>query len=143
MHKAAKRLVERYYEALNNRDIDALLEMLSEDVIFDVNCGQREVGKQAFGRCVRQLSVSYQEHIFDIEIMTNDNGCRVAAEFMVLGICMDETDPGGEPPDLGQTYRLPGGAFFEVENGKIIRVSANYNPNTLLAGQQDHTSRSL
>lgn len=141
MHQATKRLVERYYEAFNSQDIDALLELLSEDVMFDVNRGQREAGKTAFGQCMRQLNARYQEHIFDIEIMTNDDGSRAAAEFTVLGICMDEIGDGGRPPDLGQTYRLPGGAFFEVEDGKIVRVSANYNPNTLLAGQMDRITR--
>ena len=33
----------------------------------------------------------------------------------------------GLPPAKGQTYRLPGGAFFEIRGGKIARVTNYYN----------------
>ena len=36
------------------------------------------------------------------------------------------TDPG-LPEARGQTYRLPAGSFFEVENGLITRVTTYYN----------------
>ena len=31
------------------------------------------------------------------------------------------------PPAKGQTYRLTAGAFFEVKNGKVARISNFYN----------------
>lgn len=135
MHEATKSLVERYYEAYNIQDLEALEALLADDVIFDVNRGQRESGKEAFVRCMRRNNSCYQEHIFDIEIMTNDDGSRVAAEFTVMGIYMGGNEALGEEPPMDLNYRLPGGAFFEVEDGQIVRVSANYNPQTLLAGQ--------
>jgi steroid delta-isomerase-like uncharacterized protein len=33
----------------------------------------------------------------------------------------------GMPPASGQTYRLPGGTFFAVGNGRITRVTTYYN----------------
>ena len=33
----------------------------------------------------------------------------------------------GLPPAHGQKYRLPAGAFFEVRNGKVARVTNYYN----------------
>ena len=36
-------------------------------------------------------------------------------------------DDAGLPPARGQKYVLPGGAFFEVRDGRIQRVSNYYN----------------
>ena len=41
-------------------------------------------------------------------------------------------EPGGEvveglPEARGQTYRLPGGSFFDLRDGKIARVTTYYN----------------
>ncbi|MEZ4368281.1 MAG: hypothetical protein R2939_18680 [Kofleriaceae bacterium] len=33
----------------------------------------------------------------------------------------------GQPTARGQAYRLPGGAFFEVRDDKIARVTNYYN----------------
>ena len=46
-------------------------------------------------------------------------------ELGVLGTYV-ETDEG-LPPASGQTYRLPAGAFFEVKDGLIVRVTTYYN----------------
>lgn len=131
MHEATRTLLERYYAAFNAQDIDGMLDLLADDVVYDVNQGQREAGKEAFVRFLKDASASCREHIFDVEIMTNVDGSRAAAEFMVLGIYVN-ADPDS-PPALDQTYRLPGGAFFEVRDDRIVRVSAYYSPHTYLA----------
>ena len=33
----------------------------------------------------------------------------------------------GLPEAKGQTYRLPGGSFFDIRDGKIARVTTYYN----------------
>jgi steroid delta-isomerase-like uncharacterized protein len=53
------------------------------------------------------------------------DGARAAAEYVVLGT-YKATDEG-LPPASGQTYRLPGGAFFSIEAGRIARVTNYYN----------------
>jgi steroid delta-isomerase-like uncharacterized protein len=57
--------------------------------------------------------------------MSSACGQRAAAEFTVLGeyLVTDE----GLPPARGQTYRLAAGAFFEVRDGKVARISNYYN----------------
>jgi steroid delta-isomerase-like uncharacterized protein len=67
----------------------------------------------------------YAEQLENIAVMATVDGARAAAEFDVLGTYV-ETDEG-LPPAIGQTYRLPAGAFFEVENGLIVRVTTYYN----------------
>jgi len=58
-------------------------------------------------------------------IMASDDGTRAAAEFIVHGEYM-ATDEG-LPEAHGQTYKLPAGAFFDIHNGKICRVTNYYN----------------
>ena len=53
------------------------------------------------------------------------NALKAAAEFIVNGTYL-ETDEG-LPEATGQTYRLPGGSFFTLKDGKIARVTTYYN----------------
>ena len=66
---------------------------------------------------------SYKEKLEDIVIL--GYGSRIAAEYLVVGTYL-KTDQG-LPPATGQTYRLPGGAFFELADGRITRVTNYYN----------------
>jgi len=42
-------------------------------------------------------------------------------------------DDDGLPPARGQAYVLPAGAFFEIEEGKVARISNHYNLNDWIA----------
>ena len=128
---ATKALLKVYYDALNLQDMDTVLSLLTDDVVHDINQGQREVGKAAFREFLGLMSSCYREHFFNIEIMSNEDGSRAASEFNVLGVYLANAD--GMPAAYGQTYRLPGGAFFEIQHGKIARVSVHYNLQDWLA----------
>ena len=118
-------LITRYYAAFNAGDMTGFLGMLAEDVVHDVNQGGRETGKRAFAAFMQRMNRSYKEEIADLVIMANEDGSRAAAEFTVLGkyLVTDE----GLPEAQGQTYRLPAGAFFEVRDGRVARVTNYYN----------------
>ncbi|MBI3899283.1 MAG: nuclear transport factor 2 family protein [Gammaproteobacteria bacterium] len=125
MNTKTRSLLERYYAAFNAAAWDTFLGLLTEDVIHDINQGGREVGRATFARFMERMNTSYREQIADIVIMTNDDGSRAAVEFTVLGQYL-KTDEG-LPPAAGQTYRLPGGAFFEIRDDKVARVTNYYN----------------
>lgn len=63
--------------------------------------------------------------------MANDDGSRAAAEFIIDGTYI-KTDTG-LPEAKHQTYRIPVGAFFVIENGKIKRITNYYNLKDWLA----------
>lgn len=121
----AERLVRAYYAAFTAGEREAMLALLAEDVIHDVNQGPREVGKPAFRRFLRHMDASYREEIQDLAVMVDAAGTRAAAEFTVEGTYL-RTDPG-LPEARGQAYRLPAGAFFAVAGGRIARVTTFYN----------------
>ncbi len=125
MHDATLALVQRYYDAFNRGDVPAMLACLAPDVAHDVNQGPREVGRDAFAAFMARMNRCYRERLRDIVVMATPDGARAAAEFVVDGIYL-ETDEG-LPPARGQTYSLPGGAFFEVRDGLLARVTNWYS----------------
>lgn len=118
-------LIQRYYAAFNARDWEGFFALLTDDVVHDLNQGDRETGKPAFRTFIDRMNASYSEQIVDISISVNADGTRAAAEYVVLGTYL-KTDTG-LPPATGQTYKLPGGAFFEIRGGKVARVTNYYN----------------
>jgi steroid delta-isomerase-like uncharacterized protein len=115
-------LIHRYYAAFNAGQWDQMLDCLSEDVVHDINQGARELGKPAFRKFLAHMERCYREQLAAIVAMASDDG---AAEFVVHGeyLATDE----GLPPAKGQKYILPAGAFFDLRDGKIERVTNYYN----------------
>ncbi len=119
------KLIRSYYDAFNRGDSAAMLDHLSEDVIHDVNQGERRVGKEKFGAFNARMNHNYKEELKDIVVLVSKNGTRAAAEFNVHGIYKNSEE--GLPTAKGQTYVLPAGTFFAVKDGKITRVTTYYN----------------
>lgn len=118
-------LIRRYYAAFDAGEREAMLALLAEDVAHDVNQGGRRRGKPAFRAFLAQMDAAYAERIEDLVVMVDATGTRAAAEFTVVGQYL-RTDPG-LPEARGQAYRLPAGAFLEVRDGLITRVTTHYN----------------
>ncbi len=126
----ATELVQAYYAAFNASDMPAFLALLSEDVVHDINQGERQQGKAAFAAFMDKMNRCYKERLSDIVVMQSADGSRAAAEFVVHGQYL--ADDEGLPPANGQTYVLPAGAFFHIHCGKIARVTNYYSLNDWL-----------
>ena len=118
-------LIQRYYDAFNRRDWEAMLDCLTDDVAHDLNQGGREHGREAFRAFLARMNRSYREQLQKIVVMASADGLRAAAEYEVHGSYL--ADDEGLPPAHGQRYVLPGGAFFDLRDGRISRVSNYYN----------------
>jgi steroid delta-isomerase-like uncharacterized protein len=118
-------IIESYYDAFNRSDMDTFASLLTDDVIHDINQGTREVGKQLFTAFMDRMNDHYREQLVDIVVMYSADGKRAAAEFVVRGTYL-KTD-SALPEANGQTYTLPAGAFFELRDGKVARVTNYYN----------------
>lgn len=125
MQKQAIELIKSYYQAFNNGDMDTFLSLLTDDVVHDINQGDRETGKEAFGKFMQKMNRHYREQLVDMVVMANEDGSRGAAEFVVLGEYLNTDE--GLPEANGQTYRLPAGAFFDIRDGKVARITNYYN----------------
>ena len=118
-------LIRAYYDAFNRGDRDAMLALLTDDVVHDLNQGAREIGRDTFRAFMARMDRSYSEQLRDIVVMANDDGARASAEYVVHGTY--KADDEGLPKATGQTYVLPGGAFFDIRDGRIARVTNYYN----------------
>lgn len=117
--------IRAYYRAFNAGDMEAFLALLTDDVVHDINQGERQVGKAAFANFMEHMNRCYGEELTDMVIMASEDGRRGAAEFVVNGVYL-ATDEG-LPEAKGQKYALAAGAFFELRDGKVARISNYYN----------------
>jgi steroid delta-isomerase-like uncharacterized protein len=118
-------LIENYYAAFNRGDWEAMLAHLTEDVVHDLNQGAREKSRTAFRAFLARMDASYSEQLADIVVSATPDGSRAAAEYVVHGTYKASDE--GLPPARGQKYVLPGGAFFDIKDGRIARVTNYYN----------------
>ncbi|TYT26411.1 isopropylmalate/homocitrate/citramalate synthase [Luteimonas viscosa] len=125
LHDRGTELVLAYYAAFNRGDREAMLALLTEDVAHDLNQGPRETGRDAFAAFMARMDRCYREQLHEIVVMATVDGARAAAEYVVHGEYL--ADDEGLPPARGQRYTLPGGAFFDIRDGRIARVSNYYN----------------
>ncbi len=124
-------LIESYYAAFNRGDWTAMLGHLTDDVVHDLNQGPREAGRDAFTAFLARMDRCYSEQLRDIVVASTPDGARAAAEYVVHGTYKVADD--GLPPAHGQKYVLPGGAFFDIRDGRIARVTNYYNLEDWLA----------
>ena len=123
--------VRAYYDAFNAQDMERFLALLTHDVVHDINQGERQEGKDAFASFMAHMNRCYREKLTDMGVMESADGRRAAAEFIV-NVEYLSTDEG-LPEAKGQTYRLPAGAFFDIRDGKVARVTNYYNLNDWIA----------
>lgn len=121
----AEALVKRYLDAFNKGDVDGMLACLHEDVAHDINQGGREIGREKFRWFMATMNRHYREALSDVVVMADESGRRAAAEFSVRGTYLETVE--GLPQADGQSYSLPAGIFFELDEGLISRVSTYYN----------------
>ncbi|WCK02203.1 ketosteroid isomerase-related protein [Agrobacterium tumefaciens] len=127
----AAETIRAYYDAFNRQDMDAFLALLHDEVVHDINQGERQTGKAAFASFMDHMNRCYRENLTDMVIMASADGKRASAEFVVNGEYL-KTDEGLPEAD-GQKYVLPAGAFFDLKDGKVSRVTNYYNLNDWIA----------
>ncbi len=121
----ARASIAAYYDAFNAGNAAGMLAQVTDDIEHRVNEGGIRRGRALFAEFCAHMGVSYRETLRDMVIYATPDGTRGAAEFTVHGEYL-QTDPG-LPEARGQTYILPAGAFFDLKDGRISRVTTFYN----------------
>lgn len=93
--------------------------------MHDVNQGDSEMGVDAFSIFLQRMDRCYSEQVESLTVMASDDGLRASAEFFIRGTYLSTDE--GLPEATGQSYFLRVGAFFEVQEGLISRVTNYYN----------------
>ena len=118
-------IVKAYYQNFNDKNWQGMLDLLSEDIRHDANQGDSRVGKELFREFLAHMDRCYDETLTEMVFFAEPTDQRVAVEFVVNGT-YKSTDEG-LPEATGQKYVLPAGAFLDVKDGKISRVTTYYN----------------
>jgi steroid delta-isomerase-like uncharacterized protein len=125
LQTAAEDLIRTYYATFNTGDREAMLALLTDDVVHDINQGGAESGREAFRTFLQRMDRSYAEQVEQLTVFANADGTRGAAEFYIRGKYLSTDE--GLPPATGQTYWLRVGAFFDLREGRVARVTNYYN----------------
>ena len=118
-------IIENYYRAFNEKRFADMMNLLHSDVVHDINQGERQKGKATFTKFMEGMNRHYDENLTQMVVMYSADGNRAAAEFVCNGTYLSTAE--GLPPARGQKYSLPVGAFFEIRDGLIARVTNYYN----------------
>lgn len=118
-------IIKQYYARFNAADYEGMLALLDENVLHEPSQGEPRPGKAKFREFLAHMENCYKEQVIDPVIMASSDGTRAAAEFMLQGTYLKTDD--GLPAARGQRYTLRVGAFFELKDGRITRVSNHYN----------------
>lgn len=118
-------IAQQYYRCFNDKNWPGMLALLSDDIRHEVNQGETRIGLERYRAFLAHMDECYDERLEDMVFLTEPSGRRVACEFTVRGV-YKKTD-GDLLPARGQQYVLPAGAFLEVADGKITRVTTYYN----------------
>ncbi len=116
-------LVGRYIDSYNARNIDTMLECVTDDVLFEniSNTGQsmRLEGKAAMAN-IAELSGNAFSYRRQRIIALIDAGDRAAAEIEFEGKAAVDLPNGVK---AGETMRLRGATFFEIRAGLLSRIA--------------------
>lgn len=119
-------VIRQYYDTFNHGNRDEFLALLNENVEHGLNQASPEVGIPAFRAFLERMDRCYAEQVEDLEIFVSETDpTRGAAEFNIRGTYL-ATDEG-LPPASGQKYFLRVGAFFDIQEGKVSRITNYYN----------------
>lgn len=118
-------ILEQYYQCFNAGNYNGMLELLSDDVVHEPCQGSPRKGKDKFREFLQHMERCYKEVVHNPCIFYSADGKRAAAEFFLTGTYL-RTD-SDLPPAKGQTYHLRVGTFFEIDGGRIKRVTNHYN----------------
>lgn len=127
----SKALIRQYYDSFNQKNWKQFFNLLDDNIVHEVNEGDKEVGKARFQKFLDRMNTSYDEQINNVIIYEADIKNLFAVQYIVSGTYL-KTDPG-LPEARGQKYEVKGAAFFEIEEGKIKVITNYYNLNEWLS----------
>ena len=116
-------LIRLYIHAYNAMDVDGMLDCLSDDVVFEnvSNHGHHLelAGKDAFEVTARESVNVFSKRQQTLTRVLVQGG-YASAELVFEGVAAHDLPNGVKQ---GETLRLRGCSFFEIENGLIQRIA--------------------
>lgn len=118
--------IKTYYNYFNQQNWAGMISLLHPEVRHETNQGDVRIGIAKFTEFLQHMDDCYDEKLTEMVFFTEPEDKRIAVEFVVNGI-YKKTDAEDLPPARNQKYVLPAGAFLELKEGKISRITTYYN----------------
>lgn len=119
----AEDLINRYIACYNSRDIDGMLECVTDDVIFEniSNTGQsmRFEGKAAMGE-IAHLSGNAFSYRRQKILNFIEDGAHASAEVSFEAKAAVDLPTGARAGDM---IKMQGASFFELRGGLLCRIA--------------------
>ena len=81
-------VIEAYYRLFNARDYPGMLALVADEVVHEINQGEREVGRDRFAVFLERMDRQYRENLTELVVLSEPSGVRFAAERQnANGIC--------------------------------------------------------
>ena len=130
---ALQEFIDRYNRAWNDHDVDAILEMHTEDSVFENHTtGDVNVGREAIGNAIRGIFTVFP----DLQFETRRRYIRedlVVQEWTARGTHLGKMSRSGmEVEPTGKTVEYRGMDVIPIENGLVARKDVYSDGVTLL-----------
>jgi steroid delta-isomerase-like uncharacterized protein len=128
-----QRFIDRYNAAWNDHDVDAILEMHTDDSVFENHTtGDLNVGKQAIGDAIRGIFTVFPDLTFETRRQyIRDN--LVVQEWTARGTHLGKmTRAGLEVEPTGKHVEYRGMDVIPIADGKVARKDVYSDGVTLL-----------
>jgi steroid delta-isomerase-like uncharacterized protein len=126
-------LIDRYNAAWNEHDVDAILDMHTEDSVFENHTtGDLNVGKEAIGNAIRGIFTVFPDLTFETRrrYIRDD---LVVQEWTARGTHLGKMTRGGlEVEPTGRQVEYRGMDVIPFEHGKVARKDVYSDGVTLL-----------
>ena len=122
IHEESRKIIEQYVEAYNSFDIEGMVNLLHEDIVFqNFSGGKMNVetkGTQPFRELAQQSSAMFSSRRQKITHFENaDDKIAVHVDYEAI-VAIDL--PNGLK--AGDKIELKGKSLFQMEHGQIIRI---------------------
>lgn len=115
-------IIQTYLEAYNRKDVECLLDCVSDDVVFEnvSNAGQsaKLVGKEAFAELARQAVTMFTSRKQTVRTAVVD-GENVALEVDWVGVPAVDL---GQKMKAGEEVIMRGASFITISEGRLTRI---------------------
>ena len=119
-----KKLVQRFYDAINREEFDALDELCHKDFVFYSQVDKPIPGVQGFIDSEKQAFAAFESFKFPLEIMVAE-GDRVAAYLTIEAKNQQRATMGAEA--RGKNVRISLFALLTIKDGKISEKRAHFD----------------
>ena len=120
-----QKIVNDYYKAYNNQDVEGQVELMSSNFEHFTNSGKIEKGVEAYRKYAKAVYSDVKEEVYQTHFLIGQDPSHIAVQSRAKGeyLKIDKANPKNPL----KKYDIPFAEFFEIQDEKITKLSTYYN----------------